>query len=201
MLHFRKAIDLDPNHKNARTKHDKAAALVNEQQNVTCLFNTGDFRKAYETITDALDIDPSNKNFNAKLYFGRAMIHSKMEHIQNAIDDCLCALRKNPKYADMVSLCAQCPDLGIEFNDGYDCIIKCYLGLGEFDGAEQAIKKLKEFRLYKDSCRKYKQQCDTLKSASKKAMQYFKRGIYQKAGNGFGGYLQIRTYCRIHQNC
>lgn len=58
--------------------------------------------------TQALIIDPLNTTTNAKLYFNRATVCSKMNKLQEAISDCTAALKLDEKYLKALLRRAKC---------------------------------------------------------------------------------------------
>lgn len=58
----------------------KAKALQNKKQEGNNAFGSGQYDKAYDLYTEALEIDPPNKYTNAKLYYNRAVAGSKVQN-------------------------------------------------------------------------------------------------------------------------
>ncbi|XP_055636030.1 dnaJ homolog subfamily C member 7 isoform X2 [Toxorhynchites rutilus septentrionalis] len=98
LLHFERALQLDPDHKRAKTMRIKAKHLKERKERGNELFKTGKFREAQAVYTEALALDPLNKDINSKLYYNRALVSSKLGNMREAITDCTCALNLNEKY-------------------------------------------------------------------------------------------------------
>lgn len=98
LLHFERALQFDPDHKKARAMRVKAKQLKERKEKGNELFKSGKFKDAQLVYTEALALDPLNKDINSKLYYNRALVNSKLGNIRDAITDCTCALDVNEKY-------------------------------------------------------------------------------------------------------
>ncbi|EAT46946.1 AAEL001896-PB [Aedes aegypti] len=98
LLHFERALQLDPDHKKAKIMRIKAKQLKERKERGNELFKSGKFKDAQLVYTEALALDPLNKDINSKLYYNRALVNSKLGNIREAITDCTCALDINEKY-------------------------------------------------------------------------------------------------------
>lgn len=98
LLHFERALQLDPDHKKAKVMRIKAKQLKERKEKGNELFKSGKFKDAQVVYTEALALDPLNKDINSKLYYNRALVNSKLGNIREAITDCTCALDINEKY-------------------------------------------------------------------------------------------------------
>lgn len=108
LLHFQRALALDPDHANAKLMRIKAKSLKEKKENGNALFKSGKFREARDIYTDALVIDSLNTDTNSKLYYNRALVNSKIGNIREAIADCTSALGANANYLKAVMLRAKC---------------------------------------------------------------------------------------------
>ena len=72
------------------------------------LFKSGEFLKAQAVYTEALQIDPNNKDMNSKLYYNRALVNWKIGEIRDAVQDCTNALVLNSKHLKALLLRARC---------------------------------------------------------------------------------------------
>ena len=58
----------------------------------------GNLQEAISEWTACLEVDPSNRPFNAKLYGNRGTAYSKLRRHQEAVDDCTRAIDLDPMY-------------------------------------------------------------------------------------------------------
>lgn len=107
---------------NANLYLERAKNLKFKKEMGNVLFNGFNYRNAFSTYTEALQIDKLNKAINSKLYFNRALASSVLGNNQSAINDCTLALQINSKYAKALRLRAKCY-LALELFDG--CISDC----------------------------------------------------------------------------
>ncbi|XP_035904865.1 dnaJ homolog subfamily C member 7 isoform X2 [Anopheles stephensi] len=98
LLHFERALKLDPEHKKAKAMRHRAKQLKEKKESGNELFKTGKYRDALATYTEALVLDPQNKDINSKLFYNRALVNSKLGNLREAIADCTSALALNEKY-------------------------------------------------------------------------------------------------------
>ncbi|KAJ5500395.1 Heat shock protein DnaJ N-terminal [Penicillium expansum] len=61
-------------------------------------FKAKDYRRAIELWAQALEVDPSNKDMNAKILGNRAQAYINLKEYDSAIQDCTEALRLDPGY-------------------------------------------------------------------------------------------------------
>lgn len=108
LLHFQRAVTLDPDHGNAKMMRLKAKSLKEKKESGNALFKNGQYREARETYTEALAIDSLNTDTNSKLYYNRALVNSKIGNIRDAIADCTSAYSANSNYLKAILLRAKC---------------------------------------------------------------------------------------------
>lgn len=108
ILHFERTLTLDPDHKKAKLMRTKSKSLKDKKEKGNELFKTGKYREAQETYTEALQIDPLNKDINSKLYYNRALVNTKLGNIREAIKDCNDALKINEQYVKALLKRAKC---------------------------------------------------------------------------------------------
>lgn len=116
-----------------------ARNVKEKKQNGDELFEAGRFHEACDIYTDAikmLQTDPFDAHIKAKLFYRRALAHSKNEHLQNAIADCNDALSNCPKYHEALVFRAKC------YNDmeNYEQSVEDYL-------VAQSIKKTRDIEI------------------------------------------------------
>ncbi|KAJ4438713.1 hypothetical protein ANN_14660 [Periplaneta americana] len=96
--HFQHVLRLAPDHQKAMDIYKRAKALKQKKEEGNEVFKAGRFNEAYNLYTDALKIDPHNKSTNAKLYFNRATVCSKLGRLNEAVADCSSALELDENY-------------------------------------------------------------------------------------------------------
>lgn len=108
ILHFERALQLDPDHKKAKAMRNKSKLLKEKKEAGNVHFKAGRYREAQTIYTDALEIDPMNKDMNSKLYYNRALVNSKIGNLRDAIADCTKVLEINSLYLKALLLRARC---------------------------------------------------------------------------------------------
>jgi DnaJ homolog subfamily C member 7 len=79
ILHFERTLQLDPDHKKAKLMRTKSRSLKEKKEQGNEFFKTGKYRDALATYSDALIIDPLNKEINSKLLYNRALVNTKVK--------------------------------------------------------------------------------------------------------------------------
>jgi DnaJ family protein C protein 7 len=79
ILHFERTLQLDPDHKKAKLMRIKSRSLKEKKEQGNECFKTGKYREALAIYTEALAIDPLNKEINSKLLYNRALVNTKVE--------------------------------------------------------------------------------------------------------------------------
>jgi len=96
--HFTQVLRFAPDHVKAKEIYKKAKSLKNKKEEGNAAFKAGKLDEAYKLYSDALQIDPFNRTTNAKLYFNRATVASKLKKTAESISDCDKALDLDPNY-------------------------------------------------------------------------------------------------------
>lgn len=78
IMHFERTLMLDPDHRKAKEMRIKSRSLKERKEQGNECFKTGKYREALSTYTEALNIDPINKDINSKLYYNRALVNTKV---------------------------------------------------------------------------------------------------------------------------
>jgi len=96
--HFTRVLRLAPDHQKAKEIYKKARSLKAKKEEGNTAFKSGNLDEAYKLYSEALEIDPYNRSTNAKLYFNRATVASKLKKTSECIEDCDRALELDPGY-------------------------------------------------------------------------------------------------------
>jgi len=96
--HFQRVLQYSPDHTKAKTFFKKAKSLQRSKTAGNDAFKASRFQEAYDLYTEALTIDPENKHINATLYFNRATASSKLNKLDNCINDCTSAIELDSGY-------------------------------------------------------------------------------------------------------
>jgi DnaJ family protein C protein 7 len=153
--HFQHVLRLAPDHQKAMNIYKRAKALRQKKEEGNEVFKSGRLSEAYNLYSEALKIDPNNKSTNAKLFFNRATVCSKLGRLNEAVADCSSALNLDENYLKALLRRA-----------------KCYMELGDFDEAVRDYEKA----LKMDNSRENKRLLQEAKLALKKS----KRKDYYK---------------------
>lgn len=95
---FRMALNCDPDFRDAVKWLRIVQKLDRMKEEGNVEFKAGRFEPAIKKYTDALEIDPANKNMNSKLLQNRAQCKIRMKDYDSAIADCERAISLDPGY-------------------------------------------------------------------------------------------------------
>lgn len=123
--HFQQVLRLAPDHKKTMDIYKRAKLLKKKKEDGNEAYKANRFQEAYNLYTEALTIDPLNKKTNAKLYFNRATVSSRLNKMRDAVADCTTALNLDKNYLKPLLRRA-----------------KCYMDLGEFEEAVRDYEKV-----------------------------------------------------------
>jgi DnaJ homolog subfamily C member 7 len=79
IMHFERTLQFDPDHKKAKQMRIKSKSLKEKKEQGNEHFKTGKYREALTIYSEALTIDPLNKEINSKLYYNRALVNTKVK--------------------------------------------------------------------------------------------------------------------------
>lgn len=96
--HFRKAVSLDPDFKDAVKWLRVVQRLDRMKEEGNVEYKSGRWQNAVDKYTAALDVDPNNKGTNSKILQNRALAFTKLRMHEQAIADCDKALALDPSY-------------------------------------------------------------------------------------------------------
>nr|CAD7398666.1 unnamed protein product [Timema poppensis] len=132
--HFQHVLRLAPDHTKAIDIYKRAKALKQKKEEGNEAFKASRLAEAYNLYTEALRIDPHNSLTNAKLYFNRATVSSKvcltlkfggdLGRLNESVADCTNALKLDETYLKALLRRA-----------------KCYMDLNDFDEAVRDYEK------------------------------------------------------------
>ncbi|XP_037707810.1 dnaJ homolog subfamily C member 7 isoform X1 [Drosophila subpulchrella] len=108
ILHFERALTLDPDHYKSKQMRSKCKQLKEMKENGNMLFKSGRYREAHVIYTDALKIDEHNKDINSKLLYNRALVNTRIGNAREAVADCNRVLELNSQYLKALLLRARC---------------------------------------------------------------------------------------------
>ncbi|KAM8715706.1 hypothetical protein ACLKA7_002711 [Drosophila subpalustris] len=108
ILHFERALQLDPDHHKSKQMRSKCKQLKEMKENGNMLFKSGRYREAHVIYTDALKIDEHNKDINSKLLYNRALVNTRISALREAVADCNRVLELNAQYLKALLLRARC---------------------------------------------------------------------------------------------
>ncbi|KAI3344122.1 hypothetical protein F4824DRAFT_34294 [Ustulina deusta] len=96
--HFRKALNGDPDFKDAAKWFKTVQRLDRMKEEGNADYKAGRWQAALDKYTAALDVDPSNRGINSKLLQNRALCRLKLKDYDGAIADCDRATALDPSY-------------------------------------------------------------------------------------------------------
>ncbi|KAK9879729.1 hypothetical protein WA026_006789 [Henosepilachna vigintioctopunctata] len=153
--HFQQVLRLAPDHKKAMEIYKKAKLLKKKKEEGNEAYKNCKFQEALNLYSEALNIDPLNKKTNAKLYFNRATVLSRLNKIKEAVDDCSSALNLDGAYLKALLRRA-----------------KCYMDLGEYEEAVKDYEKINKMDKSRESRRLLQDAKIALKRSKRK--DYYK---------------------------
>jgi len=107
------------------------------------LFSSGKFQEAYNIYTEALTVDPRNKSTNAKLYYNRALVSSKLNKTEQAIDDCRQAIELDHTYLKAYIKRGRC----YMESEKYEEAVRDYEKVCKMDRSREYRRMLEEAKL------------------------------------------------------
>lgn len=96
--HFRQALNCDPDYREAVKYLRLVQKLDRLKGDGNADFKAKRYQEAVNKYTEALEVDPTNKGTNSKLFRNRAVALVQMKEYANAISDCEKAIGLDPSY-------------------------------------------------------------------------------------------------------
>lgn len=103
--HFTTVLRLAPDMQKAKDVYKKCKLLRSTKDDGNDKFRRGQYNEALAKYTEALAVDPLNKSTNAKIYFNRATVYSKLGKFAETVADCTKALELEPEYQKALLRC------------------------------------------------------------------------------------------------
>lgn len=91
-------LETDPTHQRSIKCKEIATKISGKKEEGNRLFKEGKLDEALNLYTEALEVDKFNVQTNAKLYYNRATVFSKLGKLAEAIDDCAKAIQLDKNY-------------------------------------------------------------------------------------------------------
>ncbi len=183
--HFQRVLQYSPDHLRAKSFYKKAKLLQTKKELGNQAFKLGKWQEAYDLYTESLTIDTNNKTLNATLYFNRATTCSKLNKLDECIEDCTRAIDLDANYLKAYLRRAK----SYTDKEDYESAVLDYEKVYKLDKTKENQQLLKEAKLeLKKSKRKdYYKILGVSKTANddeiKKA--YRKRALMHHPGNFF----------------
>jgi DnaJ family protein C protein 7 len=135
--HFRKALECDPEYKDA-VKYLRIVQKLNRmKEDGNNDYKAGRWQSAVDKYTEALEIDPNNKGTNSKLLQNRALCSIKLKDYAGAIADCERAVQLEPSYTKARKTKAT----ALGASGDWEAAVKELKALAELDPNDQGIAK------------------------------------------------------------
>jgi DnaJ family protein C protein 7 len=163
-------LGLDPDMKMAIKLLRMLQKLVRTKEEGNNAFKAKDYRKAVELYTEALGVDPANKDMNAKILQNRAQAHINLKEHGEAINDCTEALRLDPTYLKAQKMRAKAHGGA----GNWDEAIQDYKSVAEANPGEKGIQediRRAEFELKKAQRKDYYKILGVGKDASEQELK------------------------------
>lgn len=96
--HFRKALSGDPDYRDAIKYLRIVQKLDRMKEEGNTDYKAGRWQAAFDKYSSALEVDPTNRGTNSKLFQNRALCRLKLKQYDEAIADCEKAIGLDPSY-------------------------------------------------------------------------------------------------------
>jgi DnaJ family protein C protein 7 len=147
-------LGLDPDMKQAIKLLRIVQKLARTKEEGNTAFKAKDYRRAIDLWGQALEVDPTNKDMNAKILGNRAQAYINLKEYDSAIQDCTEALRLDPGYVKAMKVRAKA-NAGA---DNWEDAVRDYKSVAENNPSEKGIAeeiRRAEFELKKSQRKDY----------------------------------------------
>ena len=96
--HFQRVLQYSPDHLKAQTFYKKAKQLQTKKELGNQAFKAGKWQEAYDLYSEALGVDVLNKSLHSILFYNRATASSKLNKLDQCIEDCTKAIELDETY-------------------------------------------------------------------------------------------------------
>jgi DnaJ family protein C protein 7 len=147
-------LGLDPDMKQAIKLLRIVQKLARTKEEGNTAFKAKDYRRAIDLWAQALEVDPTNKDMNAKILGNRAQAYINLKEYDSAIQDCTEALRLDPGYVKAMKIRAKA-NAGA---DNWEDAVRDYKSVAENNPSEKGIAeeiRRAEFELKKSQRKDY----------------------------------------------
>lgn len=147
-------LGLDPDMKQAVKLLRIVQKLSRTKEEGNAAFKAKDYRRAVELYGQALEVDPANKDMNAKILQNRAQAYINLKEYDSAVQDCNEALRLDPGYVKAMKMRAKAHGAAGNWEEA----VRDYKGVAENNPGEKGIQeeiRRAEFELKKAQRKDY----------------------------------------------
>lgn len=135
--HFRKALNCDPDFKDAVKWLRTVQKLDRMKEDGNAQYKAGRWQAALDIYTAALEVDPTNKGTNSKILQNRALCRIKLKQYDDAIADCERAVSLDPQYIKARKTKANA--LGLA--EKWEAAVREWKAIQELDPEDRTIAK------------------------------------------------------------
>ncbi|KAJ5085747.1 hypothetical protein N7532_010518 [Penicillium argentinense] len=147
-------LGLDPDMKQAIKLLRIVQKLSRTKDEGNAAFKAKDYRRAIDLYSQALEVDPTNKDMNSKILQNRAQAYNSLKEYDSAVQDCTEALRLDPGYVKAMKVRAKAH----AGNENWEEAVRDYKSVAENNPSEKGIAeeiRRAEFELKKAQRKDY----------------------------------------------
>lgn len=168
--HFRKALSCDPDFKDGVKWLRTVQKLDRMKEEGNAEYKAGRWQAAFDKYSAALQVDPSNRGTNSKLYQNRALCRLKLKQFNDAIADCEKAISLDSSYIKARKTKANALGQAERWED----VIREWKSIQELDPEDRSIPKeirKAELELKKSQRKDYYKILEVAKDADENAIK------------------------------